>query len=114
VRETLTNYYRRKGLRAVFIPIASKEGGGNGCHVHLSLWKDGKNVLGDMNKKYGLSDAGQNFIAGILHHYKALVHFLAPNTNSRRRITPKYFVGAYKFWGVENKEAPIRLCESVH
>ena len=26
-----------------------------------------------------------------------------------KRIEPTKFVGAYQFWGIENREAPIRL-----
>lgn len=50
----LAHYYNQKGLYACFLPKIN-ENCGNGCHIHLSLWKDGKNVLGDENGKYGLS-----------------------------------------------------------
>lgn len=48
-------------------------------------------------------------MAGILDNYNALYHFLCPSLNSMRRIAPSSYVGAYKFWSIENKEAPIRL-----
>jgi len=48
-------------------------------------------------------------MAGILKYYDALVHFLCPSPNSIRRMQGQQFVGCYQVWGVENKEAPIRL-----
>ena len=52
-------------------------------------------------------------MAGILAHYNALLHFLGPSPNSLRRIKPEKGVGAFKFWGIENREAPIRLIEPL-
>ena len=48
-------------------------------------------------------------MAGILHHYAALLNFLAPTHNSMRRLIPDFSSGCYNCWGIENKEAPIRL-----
>lgn len=53
-----------KGMRAVYLARTLDEYG-NGCHVHLSLWRNGENVTGDHNRKYKLSEVGENFIAGI-------------------------------------------------
>ena len=65
--------------------------------------------MGEHNGKHGLSQVGESFIAGVLSHYNALFHFLCPSPNSLRRIEPSSYVGAYNFWSIENKEAPIRL-----
>jgi len=59
-----------------------------------------------------MSEKGEAFIAGILAGYDALLHFLCPTTNSMRRLEPSMFSGAYKFWSIENKEAPIRVTRS--
>lgn len=48
-------------------------------------------------------------MAGILKHYDAVFHFLCPSPNSLKRIEVSSFVGAYKIWGIENKEAPMRV-----
>jgi len=57
-----------------------------------------------------LSKEGENFIGGILHHFDSIVPFLAPSPNGCERVSPDSFVGGYKIWGIENKEAPIRVC----
>lgn len=56
-----------------------------------------------------MSSIFESFVAGILHHYPALVHFLSPSRNSLRRLIPGYFAGAYCVWGIDNKETPIRI-----
>lgn len=48
-------------------------------------------------------------MAGILRHFDALFHFLCPSPNSLKRINVSSYVGAYKVWGIENKEAPLRV-----
>jgi glutamine synthetase len=82
---------------------------GNGAHIHFSLWKDGKNYMGNPSGKYELTEEAESFMAGILENYEALVHFMCPTPNSLRRFEGSSFVGTYKMWGIENKEAPIRL-----
>jgi glutamine synthetase len=63
-KEVLSHHFMTKGMRAVF--LAKTPGDyGNGCHVHISLWRNGENVMGDQNRKYKLSEVGENFIAGI-------------------------------------------------
>lgn len=38
---------------------------------------------------------------------------MAPSPNSCRRIKPDGFCGAYRYWGRENREAPIKLVEPI-
>lgn len=112
-REIIKNHFRKKGLRACFLPKTS-ETSGNGAHLHLSIWRGDENVFGDSSRNYGISEDGEAFMAGILKNYSALLPFLAPSANSMKRILPSYFVGAYKYWGIENKEAPIRLPKPLY
>lgn len=53
-------------------------------------------------------------MAGILDSFNPLLHFLCPSPNSLRRLDSTNAVGVYKFWTVENEEAPIRLCKSTN
>jgi glutamine synthetase len=110
-RLTISHHFRQKGLVVSFLPKLSDDQG-TGCHCHISIWKGKTNVLGSATGKYKLSKDGEAFLAGIVRHFNALVHFLAPSPNSIRRIKPECWVGNYKFWSIENKEAPIRLLPS--
>lgn len=41
------------GYIACFLPKVLKDCG-NGAHAHLSLWRNGKDIVGEQNSKYGL------------------------------------------------------------
>ncbi|WP_263975611.1 glutamine synthetase [Leptolyngbya sp. 7M] len=80
---------------------------GNGCHLHLSLWRNGENLLptaaGD------LSPLARSFAAGILHHLPALMAITTPSPNSYRRLQPHFWSGAFRCWGIDNREAALRV-----
>lgn len=84
-KEVITHHFMTKGMRAVFLARSIDEYG-NGCHAHISLWRNGENVMGDRNRKYRISEIGESFMAGLLDNYPALFHFLCPHPNSLRRI----------------------------
>lgn len=52
---------------------------------------------------------GAKFLAGILHNLPALMSFTSPSPNSFTRVAPSTWSGAYKCWGVNNREAPLRV-----
>ncbi len=109
VRETVHAVARQLGMIASFLPVLFEKEGGNGSHVHLSLWRNGKNVTGDAQQADGLSEETAWFMAGILSHLEALLSVTTPTTNSFRRIQPGHWSGAYLGWGFDNKEMPLRV-----
>ena len=54
----------------------------------------------------GLQGAG--WLGGLLRDLRALAAITAPSVPSLARLRPGYFASAYQFWGVENREAPLR------
>ena len=76
----------KHGLRATFMPKPFENLTGNGCHAHISLWKDNTNIFLDSGDKFGLSKIAYNFLAGILHSAESLCAFFNPTINSYRRI----------------------------
>ncbi|CAI8602514.1 unnamed protein product [Vicia faba] len=109
-RETIRSIATKHGLLATFIPKYALDDFGSGCHVHLSLWQNGRNVFmaSDESSKYGISTLGKEFMAGVLHHLPSILPFVAPLPISYDRLQPNTWSGAYLFWGNENKEAPLR------
>ena len=100
-------------MKVSFLPKLDKDQAGIGAHLHLSLLKvDGVsvplNVTGDEFSMFKMSEAFQAFTAGILHHYPALCHFMAPHHLSMRRLKPSSFAGPFICWGNDNKETAIR------
>ncbi|MGB9936133.1 MAG: glutamine synthetase family protein [Methanobacterium sp.] len=107
-RETVRAIASKYGLTASFLPKIFEEKAGSGCHLHLSLWNGNKNILGSPENEYGISSVGRQFIAGILHHLPAIMAITTPIPNSYRRIKPNFWSGAFKCWGIDNREAAIR------
>jgi glutamine synthetase len=107
-RETVRAIADKHGFIASFLPKIFREKPGNGCHLHLSLWNGERNILGDFGNEYGISSVGSQFITGILHHLPALMAITTPIPNSYRRIKPNFWSGAFKCWGIDNREAAIR------
>ncbi|MEN6551926.1 MAG: glutamine synthetase [Methanobacterium sp.] len=108
-RETVRAVAGKYGLTASFLPKIFVDKAGSGCHLHLSLWREGKNILSDFEERYGISKVGSQFIAGVLHHLPALMAVTTPITNSYHRIKPHYWSGAFQCWGIGNREAAIRV-----
>ena len=74
------------GLRATFMPKPFANLTGSGCHVHVSLWKDGKNLFEDGNDGLGLSRTAYNFIGGVMDAAQELCSITNPTVNSYKRI----------------------------
>jgi glutamine synthetase len=108
-RETTHATAARHGLIASFLPKVFADKAGSGCHLHLSLWRAGANLLPDPAGRGGLSAVGRSFAAGLLEHLPALMALTTPSSNSYRRIRPHFWSGAFRCWGVDNREAALRV-----
>lgn len=73
-------------MRATFMPKPFSHLTGNGCHMHVSLWKGNQNLFEDEQGDLGVSALGYHFIAGIIHSADALAAILNPTVNSYKRI----------------------------
>jgi glutamine synthetase type III len=76
----------KHGLRATFMPKPFANLTGSGCHVHVSLWKDGKNLFEDGNDGLGLSRTAYSFIGGVMNAAQELCSITNPTVNSYKRI----------------------------
>jgi len=74
------------GMRATFMPKPFPNLTGSGCHVHVSLWQDGRNVFADPAGELGLSDVAYHFVGGVMAHAEALCALTNPTVNSYKRI----------------------------
>lgn len=105
-RQTLRAAAAKHGLRLSFAPLPATATAGNGWHVHTSLWRGRVNLLaGDAD---GPGPEGAAYVAGLLRDLPAVAAVTAPSQGSLARLRPGFFAGAYGFWGVENREAPLR------
>jgi len=108
-RETVHAIAGQHQLKASFLPKIFADQAGSGSHLHISLWKDGNNLVPVPGGSGELSSVARQFMAGILHHLPALMALTTPSTNSYRRIRPHCWSGAFRCWGFDNREAAIRV-----
>lgn len=108
-RETIRGVALRHNRRASFLPKIFADQAGSGCHLHLSLWQNGRNLMPDTDRQAELSQTGRAFVAGILHHLPALMAVTTPSPNSYRRLQPHVWSGAFRCWGMDNREAAVRV-----
>jgi glutamine synthetase len=109
VRQTIRAVSARHGLQVSFAPSVAAGTVGNGGHVHLSLCRDGQNLLAGGPGRSGLTAEGEAFTAGILAELPALTAIGAPSVASYLRLVPSHWAGAFQCWGLENREAAVRL-----
>lgn len=101
---------RRHGLRLSFSPRPLPSGVGNGAHVHLSFRRAGAPLLSGGVGPYGLTDGGAAIVGGFVQWLPDVIGALAPSMLSGLRLQPGHWSGAFACWGLENREAAVRLC----
>jgi glutamine synthetase len=119
-RETVRGVAWRQGLWASLAPKPIPDQAGNGAHLHASLWEldaDGRpgtrNVFFDSSDRHGLSTLAYHFIAGVLEHLPGLVALTCASVNSYRRLQPRSWSSAFTCYGMDNREAAIRIASPL-
>lgn len=97
------------GVYATFMPKPLFGQNGSGMHVHMSLFKDGRNAFFDPNDKYHLSPIAKHFIAGLLRHAKEITLITNQWVNSYKRLVPGYEAPVYISWALRNRSDLIRV-----
>lgn len=113
-REAVVDTAARQGHPATFLPMPFEDRSASGAHMHFSVYRDGMNLMsGGPAEVHGLQEMGEHFISGVLSHLPGIIAFLAASPNSYRRIQPSHWTGAFQGWGINNREAPLRLIQEA-
>ena len=115
-RETVRGVAFRRGLWASLAPKPIPDQAGNGTHLHVSLTdgsSGGRNAFSDPADRNGLSGVGYHFIGGLLAHLPALVALTCASVNSYRRLAPQMWSSAYSCYGLDNREAAVRIASPL-
>ena len=99
----------RHGCGVSFSPVPFAGGAGNGAHLHLSLTDGEGPLLSGGAGPHGLHPAGGAAIAGLIDGLPGVQAVLAGSAVSSTRLRPGNWAGAFACWGLENREAAIRL-----
>jgi glutamine synthetase len=110
---------QERGLMATFMPKPFAHLTGNGCHFHMSLWKDGENLFevdpADDPRRLGLSELAYQFIGGLKAHAKAYIAVTAPTVTSYKRLvvgaptSGATWAPAYVSYGYNNRTQMLRI-----
>jgi glutamine synthetase len=109
VRQTIQAVSLAHGYRASFAPVVVAGQVGNGQHLHLSAKLDGQPLFSGGPGPYGLTPHGEALLAGLLDRLPALAAISAPSVSSHLRLVPQHWAAPYQCWGLENREAALRL-----
>jgi glutamine synthetase len=107
---------QERGLIATFMPKPFPHLTGNGCHFHMSLWRDEENVFAadDDPGGLGLSPLAYNFIGGLKAHAKAYIAVTAPTVTSYKRLvigarSGSAWAPVYISYGYNNRTQMLRI-----
>ncbi len=99
------------GYSVTFMAKFHEERAGSSCHIHISLWKDGKNAfIGD--KDFGpvkASDTFSHFLAGWIKYVPDVMVFYAPTINSYKRYVDGSWAPTRLAWSKDNRTAGFRI-----
>ena len=91
------------GMSVTFMAKFAADGAGSSCHIHLSLWRDGKNAFAKGNECF------RHFLGGWLAHVPELMVFYAPTVNSYKRYVDASWAPTRLAWSYDNRTAGFRV-----
>lgn len=100
---------KHHGLYATFMPKPLDGAHGSGMHVHISLMKDGMNIMEDPEDPKGLSKEAYWFIGGVMAHMKAMTAIFNPIVNSYKRLMSGYEAPRDIAWSEVNRSILLRV-----
>lgn len=112
-RIVLGRIARSHGLRLSFSPKPLVDGIGNGAHVHISFTRHGVPLFSGGEGPHGLTTEGGAVLGGLVKWMPESMGVLAPSLLSSTRLQPGHWSGAFACWGLENREAALRLCAAT-
>jgi glutamine synthetase len=99
------------GVHATFMPKPVEGQNGSGMHVNQSLFRGERNAFFDADDPYHLSAVARGYIAGLLHHARAITLVTNQWVNSYKRLLPGFEAPVYLSWARRNRSDLIRIPE---
>ena len=118
------------GKAVTFMAKYAPAEAGNSCHIHLSLWCDGRNLFWEesgqrpgrsVNRRHARRPAGQGlptahgsplfrqFLGGLMKYSPELCLFFAPTINSYKRYQPGSWAPTRMAWASDNRTVGFRV-----
>ncbi|MGE5523802.1 MAG: glutamine synthetase family protein [Rhodospirillaceae bacterium] len=99
------------GLSVTFMAKFASDQAGSSCHIHLSLWRDGKNAFAGSQRlgRAHCSDVFRWFLGGWMAHVGDVMVFYAPTVNSYKRYVDASWAPTRLAWSYDNRTAGFRV-----
>jgi glutamine synthetase len=105
-KQCLKELADRQGVSVTFMAKVDQAQAGSSCHVHVSLWKGGRNAFAG---RKGASDVFGHFLAGWIAHARELMVCYAPTVNSYKRYQSASWAPTRLAWSHDNRTAGFRV-----
>lgn len=99
-----------KGVQATFMAKWHTEHSSSGCHIHMSLWKNGQPAFLETSAPRHMSTTMRHFLGGMMALARDFQLFYAPTINSYKRYGELTFAPTNVTWGGDNRTVGFRCC----
>jgi len=96
------------GLAVTFMAKPDAAQAGSSCHLHLSLWRGGRNAFAGPRGRSS-SNVFRHFLGGWLAHARELMVCFAPTVNSYKRYQSASWAPTRLAWSHDNRTAGFRV-----
>lgn len=99
------------GASVTFMAKIAPNQAGSGCHIHFSLWRNGRNVFAGTTRcgPVECSDVFRWFLGGWIARTPELMVFYAPTINSYKRYVDASWAPTRLAWSGDNRTAGFRV-----
>jgi glutamine synthetase len=91
------------GMSVTFMAKLAADGAGSSCHIHFSLWQEGKNAFAERAEIF------RWFLGGWIAHVPDVMVCYAPTVNSYKRYMDASWAPTRLAWSYDNRTAGFRV-----
>jgi glutamine synthetase len=111
LKQCVKEVAEQEALAVTFMAKYAADGAGSSCHLHLSLWHEGKNAFAGEQRVGPVlgSDVFRWFLGGWIARVPDLMVFYAPTVNSYKRYQDASWAPTRLAWSFDNRTAGFRV-----
>ncbi len=110
-KQCLKEVADQQGVSVTFMAKFASGQAGSSCHLHLSLWRDGRNAFAGQEQIGPVqgSEIFRWFLGGWMAHVPEMMVFYAPTINSYKRYEDGSWAPTRLAWSYDNRTAGFRV-----
>ncbi|HFQ93397.1 MAG TPA: glutamine synthetase, partial [Anaerolineae bacterium] len=110
-KQCLKEVADQQELSVTFMAKYASGQAGSSCHMHLSLWRDGRNAFAGQEQIGPVrgSEIFRWFLGGWMAHVPEMMVFYAPTVNSYKRYEDGSWAPTRLAWSYDNRTAGFRV-----